>query len=338
MNKVKTFSAVAVAALSLVLTSCQIAPVNAQTTITSTAGAGSKTISALVLVDGSCQIAPDAESFPSNTSYYYVDDVDFSSPTITPNPNGAKVRMYLDGYLANPNALTSCQAVWDEFNTQVEAAIPVGFTFNMETIQSDDWDDAYMETPPDATISAWKGYVYQVSYSWKSTAEYISKTTNLIGESYSISDLQELDDAGTPWATLVENDDDTYTWSEAYLVNFWSVYDIADRLMSSEYFNRDAIGVDYRVTTDSGFSISMQQYTIGESDSVTVKIDNDNGLNDDLSMKFISATGVLHEESNNTLAIVLGSVAALLVVAGVTTAVILKKKKKAAAPAGDKTK
>lgn len=325
MNK-KHLKLFLTAAATLVLASCQIAPVNAQTSITNAKGAGSKTLSALVLVDGSCQIEPDTTSFPGNANYYYLEDVDFSNPTITPKADGAKVKLALDHYLTNPNQLATTQEVWNEFNNVVRSKVPSGFQFNLKEVKSSDWKDEYMDNIPDATVSAWKGYVYQVTYSWSNIDEYISKTKTLIGESYEESHLKELDDANTPWATFKKNGDGTYTFSEAWLVNYWSVYDIANQVMESEYFNRAALGADYAVTTDNAFSVALQEYKIGDGDPVYVKVDNKSGLDDQLNMKFISATGTVKEESKTGLIIGI-VVAAVAVIAAVASFFVIKKKK-----------
>lgn len=259
MNKKHFLTVSAACLLGLALSSCQIAPVNATTKIDSVKGAGSKTLSALVLVDGSCQIEPTP--FGSNSSYYVVNSPDFSDVQFTPKADGAKVKLALDGYLTNPNGLATTQAVWDEFNQVVESYVPEGFNFNLRTVQSSDWKDEYMDTVPGADVKAWKGYVYQVSYSWNSTEEYIEKTKKLIGNSYEVSHLKEYEDEQQkPWASLTKNNDGTYTWSEAYLVNYWSVYDIADQVTGSKYFNRAALGADFAVTTDNTFAVALQEY------------------------------------------------------------------------------
>lgn len=199
MNKKHFLTVSAACLLGLALSSCQIAPVNATTKIDSVKGAGSKTLSALVLVDGSCQIEPTP--FGSNSSYYVVNSPDFSDVQFTPKADGAKVKLALDGYLTNPNGLATTQAVWDEFNQVVESYVPEGFNFNLRTVQSSDWKDEYMDTVPGADVKAWKGYVYQVSYSWNSTEEYIEKTKKLIGNSYEVSHLKEYEDEQQkPWA------------------------------------------------------------------------------------------------------------------------------------------
>ena len=327
MNKKHFSGLLTMAGLALVLSSCQIAPVNATTSITNAAGAGTKTISMLVLVDGSCQIEPNADLMLGNSDYWYFEDVDFSDITITPKADGAKVKLYHDGYLTNPNGKATVQEVWDEFNDVVESYVPEGFEFKCTEVKSSDWNDDYMTTVPDATVNAWKGYVYSVTYSWTSVEDYVTKTKTLIGESYAESHLQELDDAGTPWATLTKNDDGTSTWTEAYLVNYWSVYGVADKVLSSEYFNKAALGDAYAITTDNAFSVALQEFKIGESESVFVKIDNKNGLNADLSPKFISATGVIPEPKSNT-GLIVGIVAGVVVVAAAVVAFVVLRKKK----------
>ena len=307
MNKKHFLTVSAACLLGLALSSCQIAPVNATTKIDSVKGAGSKTLSALVLVDGSCQIEPTP--FGSNSSYYVVNSPDFSDVQFTPKADGAKVKLALDGYLTNPNGLATTQAVWDEFNQVVESYVPEGFNFNLRTVQSSDWKDEYMDTVPGADVKAWKGYVYQVSYSWNSTEEYIEKTKKLIGNSYEVSHLKEYEDEHQkPWASLTKNDDGTYTWSEAYLVNYWSVYDIADQVTGSKYFNRAALGADFAVTTDNTFAVALQEYRIGDSDPVTVQIDNTQGTDENMNLKFISATGSIKSASKNNTGLIVGIV------------------------------
>ena len=307
MNKKHFLTVSAACLLGLALSSCQIAPVNATTKIDSVKGAGSKTLSALVLVDGSCQIEPTP--FGSNSSYYVVNSPDFSDVQFTPKADGAKVKLALDGYLTNPNGLATTQAVWDEFNQVVESYVPEGFNFNLRTVQSSDWKDEYMDTVPGADVKAWKGYVYQVSYSWNSTEEYIEKTKKLIGNSYEVSHLKEYEDEHQkPWASLTKNNDGTYTWSEAYLVNYWSVYDIADQVTGSKYFNKAALGADFAVTTDNTFAVALQEYRIGDSDPVTVQIDNTQGTDENMNLKFISATGSIKSASKNNTGLIVGIV------------------------------
>lgn len=328
MNKKHFLTVSAACLLGLALSSCQIAPVNATTKIDSVKGAGSKTLSALVLVDGSCQIEPTP--FGSNSSYYVVNSPDFSDVKFTPKADGAKVKLALDGYLTNPNGLATTQAVWDEFNQVVESYVPEGFNFNLRTVQSSDWKDEYMDTVPGADVKAWKGYVYQVSYSWNSTEEYIEKTKKLIGNSYEVSHLKEYEDEQQkPWASLTKNDDGTYTWSEAYLVNYWSVYDIADQVTGSKYFNRAALGADFAVTTDNTFAVALQEYRIGVSDPVTVQIDNTQGTDENMNLKFISATGSIKSASKNNTGLIVGIViGACAVVGAVVGGVVAAKKKK----------
>lgn len=325
---IAAFAVIALAASSLA--SCQIAPINATTTITSAEGAGTKTISALMLVDGSCQIEPDTTSFPTNANYYYIEDPEFDNITITPKADGAKVKVYKDGYLTNPNKLTSCQAVWDEFNDVVKSYVPEGFTFNLKEAHSTDWQASYMETVPDATVSAWKAYIYQITYSWTNIDEYISKTKTLVGKSYDSSHLAEIEQDGKKWASMSKNEDGTYTFKEAYLVNYWSVFDIFNNVMNSDYYNRVALGEAYKVATDSAFAVALQQYKIGESDPVLVKVDNKNGTNSDLSAKYIQATGTIPEVKNN-LGLIIGCVVGGVVVvgAGIGIGIALKKKKAA---------
>ena len=311
-------------AACLLLAGCQVAPVNATTSITSTEGAGTKTISLLALVDGSAQITPDAESFPNNNNYFYIEDADFSEVTFTPKADGAKAKLYWDGYLANPNGKTTVKEVWEEFTTVVESYIPEGFEFKATTIQSENWDDAYMETVPGADVLEWKAYVYSVTYSWANVDEYISKTKALIGtETYEQTELKELEDAGTPWATFTNNGDNTYTWKEAYSINYWSVFGVADKVMNSDYFNRNDLN------TSDAFSVALQEFKIGESDPTIVKVDNLNSLNEDFTPKFIEATGTImpaaKPNNNMTTAIAIIAGAAVVLVAGLF--IILKKRK-----------
>lgn len=336
-NKKTILGISAVAVLGCVLAACQSMPINASTTITNKDGAGSKTINALMLVDGSCQIEPDVTSFPSNTTYYYIDDVNFDNPQFTPKADGAKVGMIKEGYFRNPNKIATSQGIWDEFNKVVENNVPEGFEFKIKTVQSNDWKDSYMDEIPGADVSAWKGYVYSLTYTWNNVEEYISKTKTLIGDSYGISDLADAEDGGQKWASFEISDEatNTYTWKEAYLVNYWSVYDICDRVMNSEYFNRAALGEEYKVNTENAFSVAMQQYKIGESDVKTIKIDNSNGLNEDLSLKYIEASGVIKKEevvvppSTTNVGLIVGiAVGAVVVIAaGVGTYIVLKNKK-----------
>lgn len=330
MNKKSFTCLLTITGLGLLLTSCQAAPINATTKITSSKGAGSKTLSALVLVDGSSQIEPDLESFAGNDTYYYIEDSKFDTVTYTPKSDGAKVGMIKDGYLTNPNNKTSCQEIWNEFNDVVKSYIPTGFDFQLREIKSDNWDDSYMDQAPASDVFAFKGYVYSLTYSWTSVSDYIAKTKTLMGDSYEFSELKEAEDEGQKWAKIEKNDDGTYTWSEAHLVNYWSVYDIADKVTSSTYFNKAALGEDFKITTDNAFAVAMQEYQIGESDPVIVKIDNKSGLDENKNLKFISATGIIKEKNNN-LGLYIGVGAAVVVVAGVSIgAVLITKKRKAA--------
>ena len=313
-------------AACLLLAGCQVAPVNATTSITSTEGAGTKTISLLALVDGSAQITPDAESFPNNANYFYIEDADFSEVTFTPKADGAKAKLYWDGYLTKPNGKETVKEIWEEFTTVVESYIPEGFEFKATTIQSENWDDAYMETVPGAEVLEWKAYVYSVTYSWANVDEYVSKTKALIGtETYEQTELKELEDAGTPWATFTNNGDNSYTWREAYSINYWSVFGVADQVMNSEYFNRNGLN------TSDAFSVALQEFKIGESDPTIVKVDNLNSLNEDLTPKFIEATGTItpapaaKPDSNMTTVIAIVAGAAVVLAAGLF--IILKKRK-----------
>ena len=148
-----------------------------------------------------------------------------------------------------------------------------------------------------------------------------------MGESYEFSHLAELEEAGTPWATF-KKDGDEYVWSEAYLVNYWSVYDICDQIMNSDYFNNAPFGPDFAVTTDNAFCCALQTYKIGDGEEVTVLIDNLNGVDSNANPVFIEARGKLVEPTN--WALIIGFiVVAVVVIAGVTTYIVVKKKKAA---------
>ena len=317
------------------LASCQICPVNANTLITDENGAGSKTISLFSLVDGSVQITADS-SFEGNGNYYYFDDADFSNPSYTPK-EGNFVSYAKDGYFRNPNGKTTVADMWTEWNARIESIIPEGFSFSIDTKQSSGWNDSYMELAKadmatTNTTNEWKAYVYHVSYSWNNVAEYISKTKALIGTSnYEVSELAELDDAGTPWASLTKNSDDTYTWKECYTVNYWSVYGYIDTMIHGDLFNAAALGADYAVATSSAFSISMQQYKIGEGEETKIKIDNISTTDDNGDVKFVSATGKIAKKTNIGAIVggIVGGVAGLAIIAGLIV-FFSKRKKKAA--------
>ena len=157
-----------------------------------------------------------------------------------------------------------------------------------------------------------------------------AKAKKLIGNSYEVSHLKEYEDEQQkPWASLTKNDDGTYTWSEAYLVNYWSVYDIADQVTGSKYFNRAALGADFAVTTDNTFAVALQEYRIGDSDPVTVQIDNTQGTDENMNLKFISATGSIKSASKNNTGLIVGIViGACAVVGAVVGGVVAAKKKK----------
>lgn len=287
-KKQKLTSLLALTGLGIVLASCQVAPVNAKTTITSADGAGSKTISTLLLVDGSAQITADAESFPGNNNYFYIEDSTFENVSFTPKADGAMVNLYHDGYLTNPNGKATVKEVWEEFASKVADYIPEGFQLETRTVQSANWSDDLMETKQSTGAhTEWKGYVFSVTYSWANVSEYIQKTKTLIGSSYDVTELQELDDSNTPWATFTAGENDTYTWKEAYVVNYWSAFGIFDGVMNSQYFAKNGIN------TFDGFSVAMQEYVIGESDSVIVKVDNLNTTDAEGKVKFIEASGVI---------------------------------------------
>ena len=330
MNKKHLLPLLTTVAAGLVLASCQIAPVNATTTITSRKGAGSKTFRSLVLVDGSSQINPSPVEGIANENYYQVDLSDLNNITFTPKADGAKVKMVLDGILTNPNGLATTQAVWDEFNEVVKSKVPAGFNFSYTEVKSANWDDAYMTTVPGADVNAFKGYVYELSYSWESVDDYIAKTKTLIGDIYEETELAEYEtDTNKKWATLTQVEGDTFKWEEAYLVNFWSVYGVADKVTTSEYFNLAAFGAGFEFTTDQTFACVAQEYKIGDGEVVKVNVDNLNGKDANQNLKFISATGTLPSETNTGLIVglVVGGVA--VVGAGVGIGVALKKKKAA---------
>lgn len=318
MNKKHITSLLALTGLAIFLASCQVAPVNAKTTITSKDGAGTKTISTLVLVDGSAQITGDATAFPGNNNYFYIEDSTFENVEFTPKADGVKAKLYHDGYLANPNKKATVKEVWEEFAAKVADYVPEGFELTTRTVQSDDWKDEYMETVPGSDVNAWKGYVFTVTYSWENVEEYIAKTKTLIGSNYEMSELQELDDAKTPWVTFTKGEENTYTWTEAYVVNYWSAFGVFDGVMNSEYFAKNGIN------TFDGFSVALQEYVIGESDPVLVKVDNLNTKDENGNLKFISGKGVI---KNNTglIAGIIGGVAAL--VAAVVAFLVIKRKK-----------
>lgn len=317
MNKKRLTSLLAFTGLALVLAGCQVAPVNAKTTITSKEGAGSKTISTLVLVDGSSQITADAESFPGNNNYFYIEDATFENVTFTPKADGAKAKLYHDGYLANPNQHDTVKEVWEEFASKISDYIPEGFNLETRTLQSTGWKDEYMEVVPGPEVNEWKGYVFSITYSWENVAEYMSKTKTLIGDVYDQTELQELDDAGTPWATITAGEDNTYIWSEAYVVNYWTAFGIFDKVMNSEYFNRNGL------STSDAFSVAYQEYHIGESEPVKVKVDNLN-TTENGELKFVSATGTIKPKAGAGLWVGIG-IAVVAIVAAVV--VFLKKRK-----------
>ncbi len=316
------------------LASCQICPVNANTIITDQNGAGSKTISLFSLVDGSIQIAADS-SFEGNSNYFYIDDATFENPTFTSKAD-AYVSYAKDGYFTNPNGKATVAEMWTEWNERIKSIIPTGFSFSIDTKQSSGWNDSYMELSTadmktTNTTNEWKAYVYHLTYSWNNVEEYISKTKTLIGSTnYAVSELAELDDAGTAWASLTKNSDDTYTWKECYTVNYWSVYGYIDTMIHGDLFNAAALGADFAVATSSAFSISMQQYKIGDGEETKIKIDNTSTTDKDGNVKFVSATGKIAKKTN-VVAIVAG-VAGGIVAIGVIAALVVffnKRKKKA---------
>ncbi len=316
-----------------VLASCQICPVNANTVITDANGAGSKTISLFSLVDGSVQMAADT-SFEGNGNYYYIDDATFASPTFTPK-EGNYVSYAKDGYFRNPNGKATVAEMWTEWNARIESLIPTGFSFSIDSKQSSGWNDSYMELSKadmatSNTTNEWKAYVYHVSYSWSNVEEYISKTKTLIGsENYDVSELAELDDAGKPWASLTKGDGDIYTWKECYTVNYWSVYGYIDTMIHGDLFNAAALGADYAVATSSAFSISMQQYKIGEGEESKVKIDNISTTDEDGNVKFVSASGKIVKKTNVGAIVggVVGGIAAVIIIAGLIVFFSKRKKK-----------
>lgn len=317
--------------VGLLLTACQVAPVNAKTVITDVNGAGNKTISMLMLVDGSVQMTADTTSFPGNNNYFYVDDATFENVTF--DPKADKVSYISDGYFTNPNHLTSAQEIWNEFNAKVQSVVPTGFDFSISTVQSANWDDKYMsEAKADSTntTNEWKAYVYHLSYSWNNVDEYIAKTKTLIGKNYVSSELAEIEDAGNAWVSFTEGDDSVFTWKECYTVNYWSVYDLVDTVMDSELFNRDALGSAYRVETSSAFTVALQEYQIGEGEAVKVKIDNTSTTDENNNVKFIEAKGKVAKPASSTnVGMIVGiAVAAVVVIAGIVVGGVFASKKK----------
>lgn len=324
--KKATFAGLVLAGAAL-LASCQVSPVSANTVITDANGAGNKTISMFCLVDGSVQMTMGDADMPGNNNYVYIDDATFSNPTFTPKENNF-VSYIRDGYFTNPNKLTTSQAIWDEFNDKVRSVVPSGFTFTIDTKQSSGWQDSYMDQDkknPDNKTNEWKAYVYHVSYSWSNVQEYITKTKTLIGTNYATSELADLDDANTAWVSFTKGENDTYTWKECYTVNYWSVYGMIDSVLSSNLFNRAALGADYAVATSSAFTISMQQYKIGEGDEVKVKVDNTSTTDAEENVKFIEASGKIAKKGCGG-EIIGTSVVALAALAGVAALAIKRKK------------
>ena len=322
----------ATAVAGIVLASCQIAPVNSELTITDASGAGSKTIRLLALVDGSAQMAADT-SFAGNTAYYYVDDMTMTNVTYTQKTDGAKVDYVAAGVFTNPNKLASKAAVWEEWNAYIKSIIPTGFDFSISTIQSSGWNDSMMENvAADPAFKEFKAYVYTLAFSFKSIDEYMSKTKTLIGDAaYKVSQLADIDKAGAKWATLTKGDKDVYTFSEAWYVNYWSVYGLSDIADHSKYFNLAAYGAGYELTTDNLFSVSQNSYKIGEGDVVKVKVDNKSGTDSSaLGVQFISATGTIPTKTN--VGLIVGCCVGAAVVIGAAVTTFLIKKKKATAP------
>lgn len=321
------------ALMGVMLSSCQIAPINSRLTITDANGAGTKTINLLALVDGSAQMKADT-SFEGNTAYYYVDDIDMKNVSYTQKDDGAKVSYVDAGLFTNPNKLTTKTAVWEEWNAYIKTLIPEGFTFTISTIQSSGWDDTMMDNvTADPTFNQFKAYVYTLTYSFNNLDEYISKTKTLIGDtSYKVSQLNDIEKAGSKWATLAKGEKDVYTFSEAWYVNYWSVYGITDVADHSKYFNLAAYGAGYELTTDNLFSVSQNAYKIGEGDEVKVKVDNKSGTDSsELGVKFVTATGTIPSKANTGLIVGLCVGGAAIIAAGVVIGVIVSKKKKKAA-------
>lgn len=328
-GKAKLF--IMAASAGLLLTACQVAPVNAKTVITDVNGAGNKTISMLMLVDGSVQMTADTTSFPGNNNYFYVDDATFENVTF--DPKADKVSYISDGYFTNPNHLATAQEIWNEFNAKVESVVPEGFNFSISTVQSANWNDKYMgeaKAESTNTTNEWKAYVYHLSYSWNNVEEYIAKTKKLIGKNYASSELAELDDANTPWVSFTEGEDSVFTWKECYTVNYWSVYDLVDTVMDSELFNRDALGATYHVETSSAFQVALQEYQIGEGEAVKVKIDNTSTTDENNAVIFIEAKGKVAKPATTNAGMIIGIVAAAVVVvaAAIGGVIFFKKKKK----------
>ena len=323
----------ATAVAGIALASCQIAPVNSELTITDASGAGSKTIRLLALVDGSAQMAADT-SFAGNTAYYYIDDITMTNVTYTQKTDGAKVSYVDAGVFTNPNKLATKAAVWEEWNNYIKSIIPTGFDFSISTIQSSGWQDSMMaNVTADPSFNQFKAYVYTLTYSFKSIDEYMSKTKTLIGDTaYKVSQLADIEKAGSKWATLTKGDKDLYTFSEAWYVNYWSVYGLTDIADHSKYFNLAAYGAGYELTTDNLFSVSQNSYKIGEGDVVKMKVDNKTGTDSsELGVKFITATGTIPTKTNVGL-IVGCCVGAVVVIGAAVVITLVIKKKKAAAP------
>lgn len=323
------------ALLTVLLASCQVSPVNGNTVITNADGAGNKTLSLFCLVDGSIQIQPDTESFVGNNSYFHIEDM--KNPTFTPKADNW-VKYISDGYFTNPNHLTTPTEIWDEWNAKVASIIPEGFEFSMDTFKSAGWKDEMMNTTVAGfnTTNEWKAFVYNISYSWNNVEEYKTKTKALIGETnFAVSEMADLEDANTPWVSFEKGEEAdgmaAYTWKECYTVNYWSCFGLVDAMLSSNLFNRDALGADYHVDTSSAISMSQQSYKIGEGEVVTHKVDNTSTLDENSNVKFLTAEGKIAlpaKKGNGALIGTICGVAGAAVVAGVVAGVVVTKKKK----------
>lgn len=329
--------------LGVILASCQAVPVNAQMHITNSAGAGTKKLSALMLVDGSIQIEEDA----AVAGWFAAGDIDYTNVSFTPkSSDGAKVSYIEDGYFTNPNELETKQAIWDEFNNVVKGLVPTGFTFELKSKQSAGWLDSMMDNKvADPTFTEWKAYIYEVSYSWANVEEYITKTKTLIGDSYAISELKEYEDAGNKWVTLTKNSDNTYTWKEAIHVNYWSVFNMVQKVFDSDYFDRAALvpllGPGTEIAVENAFSLSKLQMKMGSAAPVTHPIHNGSGLSEALDLVFLESKGALPDPVTDpvtdpdkegfpvwgTVLIVVGAVA---LVGAVAAVLVIRKKKRSA--------
>ena len=147
--------------------------------------------------------------------------------------------------------------------------------------------------------------------------------------------MADLEDANTPWVSFEKGEEAdgmaAYTWKECYTVNYWSCFGLVDAMLSSNLFNRDALGADYHVDTSSAISMSQQSYKIGEGEVVTHKVDNTSTLDENSNVKFLTAEGKIAlpaKKGNGALIGTICGVAGAAVVAGVVAGVVVSKKKK----------